>query len=131
MQISDSVPEIMIVDDDPHVREALSDFLGDQGFRVRDAVNGADALQQLGRLTSSHHLPVLLILDLAMPVMDGYQLLQQIVSDEQLTGVPILVLSATINRDGLPDSIVRLRKPIESDALVSAMRSILGGSYPS
>jgi CheY-like chemotaxis protein len=120
----------MIVDDDPQVREALTDFLGDQGFRVRDAENGADALEQLGRLMTAHDLPALLILDLAMPVMDGYQLLEQLRDDRTLLPMPVLVLSATINRDVLPEHITPLRKPIESHALLSAIRGILRGRYP-
>jgi len=130
MQISSSAPEIMVVDDDSHVREALTDFLGEEGFRVRDAVNGADALEQLGRLRALRDLPALLILDLAMPVMDGYQLLEQIQEDGQLSPIPILVLSATINREGLPESVTTLRKPIESQVLVATIRGILGDRYP-
>jgi len=121
----------MVVDDDPHVREALTDFLGDEGFRVRDAVDGADALEQLRRLRTLRDLPALLILDLAMPVMDGYQLLEQIEEDHQLSPIPILVLSATINREDLPERITPLRKPIESQVLVATIRGILGGRYPS
>jgi chemosensory pili system protein ChpA (sensor histidine kinase/response regulator) len=121
----------MVVDDDPHVLEALSDFLGDEGFRVRDAVNGADALEQLGRLRALRDLPALLILDLAMPIMDGYQLLEEIQEDHQLSPIPILVLSATINREDLPEYIASLRKPIDSQVLVATIRDILGGRYPS
>jgi CheY-like chemotaxis protein len=131
VQISSSAPEIMVVDDDPHVLEALSDFLGDEGFRVRDAVNGADALEQLGRLRALRDLPALLILDLAMPIMDGYQLLEEIQEDHQLSPIPILVLSATINREDLPEYIASLRKPIDSQVLVATIRDILGGRYPS
>src|SRR5205807_1009427 len=100
--------EIMVIDDDLHVREALTDFLGDEGFRVRDAVDGADALEQLARLRTLRDLPALLILDLAMPVMDGYQLLAQIQKDRQLSPIPIVVLSATIDREGLPEHITPL-----------------------
>jgi CheY-like chemotaxis protein len=118
----------MVVDDDPSVREALTDFLGDEGFRVRDAVNGADALQQL---TSSRELPELLILDLAMPVMSGYELLRQIRADEHWAPVPVLVVSGTLDEDALPPEIACLRKPIDSGALVGAIRGILHERYPS
>ncbi len=131
IQAMASAPEIMIVDDDPQVREALADFLGDQGFRVRDAVNGADALKQLRCLKALHALPALLILDLAMPVMDGYQLMEKIQDDNTLSPMPILVLSATINREILPEYVTPLRKPVESHALVFAIRGILRGRYPS
>lgn len=122
-----AAPEIMVVDDDPHVREALTDFLGDEGFRVRDAVNGADALAQLA---SGRQRPALLILDLAMPVMDGYEFLQQLEAETDGSAFPIVILSANIDRDGLPARIVQLRKPIDSQALVGAIRSILGPVYP-
>jgi CheY-like chemotaxis protein len=131
MQISSCAPEIMVVDDDPQVREALTDFLGDEGFRVRDAADGADALEQLERLRTLRDLPALLILDLAMPVMDGYELLEQIQEDRQLSPIPIVVLSATIDREGLPEHITPLRKPIDSQVLIASIRGILGGRYPS
>jgi len=118
----------MVVDDDPSVREALTDFLSDEGFRVRDAVNGADALQQLA---SARELPALVILDLAMPVMSGYELLREIKAEEHGSSVPVLVLSGTLDEDALPAEIAHLRKPIDSVALVGAIRGILRGRYPS
>ncbi|HEX3693938.1 MAG TPA: response regulator [Polyangia bacterium] len=120
-------PEIMIVDDDPHVREALTDFLADEGFRVRDAENGADALEQLA---SKGEQPALVILDLAMPVMDGYQFLYQLQAAEAAAAVPVVILSASIDQNWLPEHIVKLRKPIESHLLVKTIRGILGTRYP-
>ncbi|HEY2903689.1 MAG TPA: response regulator [Polyangia bacterium] len=120
-------PEILVVDDDPHVREALADFLIDEGFRVRDAENGADALEQLA---AHREQPSLVILDLAMPVMDGYLFLQQLQADQTAASVPVVILSASIDQGGLPDYIVQLRKPIESQALVKTIRGILGARYP-
>lgn len=118
----------MVVDDDPSVREALTDFLSDEGFRVRDAVNGADALQQLA---SAREMPALMILDLSMPVMNGYEVLQQIMADEHTAPLPILVISGTLDEDVLPSEIASLPKPIDSGALVGAIRGILHERYPS
>jgi len=126
-----AAPEIMIVDDDPHVREALTDFLGDEGFRVRDAVNGADALAQLA---VSRARPALMILDLAMPVMDGFELLRQLSADDKgAAPFPILIFSATLigdNGEGFPDHIIKLRKPTDVQSLIGAIRGILGTEYP-
>jgi CheY-like chemotaxis protein len=118
----------MVVDDDPSVREALTDFLSDEGFRVRDAVNGADALQQLASL---REVPALMILDLSMPVMTGYELLRQIKCDEHWSPFPVLVLSGTLDEGTLPRDIAQLRKPIDSVALVAMIRGILQERYPS
>ncbi|HVR63653.1 MAG TPA: response regulator [Polyangia bacterium] len=123
-----SAPAIMVVDDDPSVREALTDFLSDEGFRVRDAVNGADALAQLA---SSREVPALMILDLSMPVMTGYELLRQIKGDEHWSPFPVLVLSGTLDEGTLPCDIAQLRKPIDSVALVAMIRGILQERYPS
>ena len=118
----------MVVDDDPSVREALTDFLSDEGFRVRDAVNGAHALDQLA---SSPEVPVLMILDLSMPVMTGYELLRQMKADKAWAPLPVLVLSGTLDEEILPGDIAHLRKPVDSDALVDAIRGILHERYPS
>lgn len=114
--------EILVIDDDPSVREALFDFLTDEGFRVGIAVNGADGL---ALLRSGAPLPALILLDLAMPVMDGHQFLRSLQADPRLADVPVMVLSATISDGSLPADIRQLRKPIESQALLTAIRTML------
>lgn len=116
----------MVVDDDPSVREALTDILSDEGFRVRDAVNGADALRQLA---AARELPALLITDLAMPVMNGYELVRKFHADRHWAPVPVLVLSASADEGGLPGPVTHMSKPVESDTLVDVVRGLLRGTH--
>jgi CheY-like chemotaxis protein len=119
---SRTAKEILVVDDDPMVREALFDLLTDEGFLVSLAVNGADAL---ARLRAGPVAPALIVLDLAMPVMDGYGFLDCLHSDQSLAGIPVLVFSATVSDDRLPDGIRSMRKPMESQLLLATIRAAL------
>ena len=124
MSASNSVVpvQILLVDDDPAVREAVSEFLTDEGFTVRTAINGADALAELA---PPHERPALILLDLAMPVMNGHELLRRITIDPRLAPLPVLVLSATIDDVDARPGVWLLRKPLESAALVRAIRVAL------
>ena len=113
---------ILVVDDDLAVRESLSDFLTDEGYAVRTAVDGADALAQLA---PPHDKPALVLLDMAMPVMSGSEVLRRMADDPRLADIPVLVVSAT-TQGLLPRSGVKiLPKPVESEALMRAVRSSL------
>jgi CheY-like chemotaxis protein len=88
---ADSKGEILIVDDDLGIREALSALLESEGYCVRCAENGAVALA----LVRQDHKPDLMLLDLMMPVMSGFELLELLEEgDPDLQAVPIFVVSA-------------------------------------
>lgn len=83
--------EILVVDDDRGIREALATLLEDEGYHVRCAENGAVALD----LVRQEHKPDLMLLDLMMPVMSGFELLELLEDgDPDLGAVPIFVVSA-------------------------------------
>lgn len=82
---------ILLVEDDPELREAMVDVLAAQGFRMLEACNGQEALDLL---RARHLRPTLILLDLAMPVMDGPQFLQERSGDPDLARVPVVVLTA-------------------------------------
>jgi CheY-like chemotaxis protein len=113
------VNKILIVDDDEDIREAVRNSLEQQGFYVACASNGHEALQML-RAESA---PCLVLLDLLMPVMSGWQFRAIQVADPVLRQFPVVVMTATssledaaIAADGL------LRKPIRFDTLVETVR---------
>ncbi|MGE3262977.1 MAG: response regulator [Bacteriovoracia bacterium] len=115
------VPEakkILLVEDDIEIRECLTEFLRDEGYTVDAAENGSAALKHL-RTTSS--LPSLILLDLMMPIMDGFQFREHQMKDADLAAIPTAMLSAHGQvRDkaaalGLAEI---LRKPIELDDLL-------------
>jgi CheY-like chemotaxis protein len=113
---------VMLVEDDHDVREAIAEALGDAGFTVIEAENGADALT---RLRVAERLPRVILLDLMMPVMDGRQFREVQRGDPRLAGIPIIVLSAHGNaRDRASEMGIAefLPKPIRLDVLLQAVR---------
>ncbi|MEP6654684.1 MAG: response regulator [Myxococcales bacterium] len=114
---------ILVVDDDFDIREALCEILTSEGYRVVDAANGADALSRL----HAEDAPDLVLLDLRMPVMDGYEFLKRRDADSSLKEIPVIVVSATDViaaaelRATHPD-IHSLRKPINLGLLFDLIR---------
>jgi CheY-like chemotaxis protein len=81
---------ILVVDDDPDIREALQDALEDEGYSVLLAANGAEALTAL----ASRAPPSLILLDLMMPVMDGFTFRAKQLEDPRFASVPVVIVSA-------------------------------------
>ena len=80
---------ILIVDDDPGLRSMLETVLLEEGYQVETARNGREALDRLNQFV-----PALILLDLMMPVMDGWQFLLEMQKLPQAATLPIIVLSA-------------------------------------
>jgi CheY-like chemotaxis protein len=83
--------QVLVVEDDPDIRQSLIDALEDHGYGVLSAVNGQDALE---KLASADPRPCLILLDMMMPVMDGREFRQEQLRDPELAKVPVVVLSA-------------------------------------
>jgi CheY-like chemotaxis protein len=114
---------ILVVDDDPDILEALSDILVAEGFAVRRARNGQEAL---ARFTPSP--PDLILLDLMMPVMDGFEFSQQMRKRPDWAKVPIVVLSADRNVSSKArevGAVSHLAKPFELKELLNLVRRSL------
>lgn len=82
---------MLVIDDEPGVRAALSGFLEKAGYQVASAPNGEAGLRQLQR----GPLPDLIVLDLMMPVMTGFEVLKQMQLQPGWTSIPVIVLTAT------------------------------------
>jgi len=80
---------ILVVDDDDDFRETLCEVLREAGYPVQQAENGEVALQRV-----QEELPGILLLDLKMPVLDGWGVMERMRKDPRSAGVPILILSA-------------------------------------
>lgn len=107
---------ILIVEDDGAVRGPLCELLEDEGYAVVEAADGAEALAALGAMPR----PALIILDLMMPGMNGWELYQQLQGDPQLASIPIVVLSAVAafqQRRGKLDVAAVLPKPVNLSRL--------------
>jgi CheY-like chemotaxis protein len=82
---------VLVVEDDSDIRTSLMDALGDHGFVPMGAANGRDALAKLGEPVDHW---CLIILDLMMPVMDGWSFREQQLRDPVLAEIPVVVISA-------------------------------------
>jgi CheY-like chemotaxis protein len=112
---------VLIVDDDPGVRGLLVDLLEDEGYQVASAANGEEALALLRSGTAR---PCVILLDLMMPVMNGWQFRGEQQSDPALASIPTLVLSAGENLARTAttlDAQAFFSKPIDLDALLQTV----------
>ena len=85
---------ILVVDDDPDIRHSLTEILVDEGYDALTAGNGREALSMI----RANHLPSLIVLDLTMPIMDGYEFLIEQRRDDALAGIPVVVVTADIKK---------------------------------
>ncbi|HWN56983.1 MAG TPA: response regulator [Methylomirabilota bacterium] len=107
---------ILIVEDDPDALEALGDLLESHGYAVASAHHGAEALELLGRSP----LPNLIVLDLLMPTMDGWEFRRRQKLDPRIAKIPVVVVSASSAAKPIDaDSI--LRKPVDIDRLLETV----------
>jgi CheY-like chemotaxis protein len=115
--------EILIVEDDPAIRQALYDVLESEGYRVAAATDGQDALNYL-HSTQPH--PQLILLDLLMPIMDGYAFRTVQLQEADLADIPVVVLSAqslSMDTSLTIKAGFYLRKPIGIDQLLTIVDS--------
>jgi CheY-like chemotaxis protein len=115
---------LLIVEDDHDIRDAISEFLSESGFDVKSAENGARALE----LLRAGYRPALILLDLMMPVMDGFAFREEQRKDPEIAGIPVVVMSADGNisqkqsRIGAADY---LKKPLDIYELVKTLNKQL------
>lgn len=107
--------QILIVDDDAGSRNALAKLLQDEGFRVVAVDSGAAAMESLRRPP----LPRLIVLDLMMPAMDGWDFRHEQKRDAELARIPVIAVSAA---GKLPDADASFRKPLDFDEFLVAVK---------
>jgi CheY-like chemotaxis protein len=114
---------VLVVDDDPDILEALSEILEAEGFEIRRARNGKEALERLEPAP-----PSLILLDLMMPVMDGWEFAQRMRQKPAVAAIPIIVLSADRNVGSKAadiGAVGHLAKPFELNDLLDMVRRSL------
>lgn len=116
-------PSILVVDDDPDILEALSEILESEGFGIRQARNGLEALDLVANLA-----PNLILLDLMMPVMDGWEFAERMRGRPEWARIPVIVLSADRNigtKARELGALGYLAKPFELNELLSMVQTSL------
>jgi len=123
---------IMVVDDEPEIVTLLRFVLEADGHAVGAAVNGLDALEKLGVEPAAPALPLpdLIVLDIMMPVMDGYQLNMRLQKEPRTQSIPILVLTAKGQKmrdlfEMAPNVAAYVQKPFDPKMLRELISGIL------
>ena len=120
----DVAARICFVDDDEAARDLIGRFLGGEGYRVLTATDGEEGL----RLAREQR-PDLITLDVMMPHVDGWSVLQQLKDDPELAAIPVILLTMTDERNlGFAlGASEYLTKPIDRDQLAEVLRKYEGG----
>ena len=116
--------KILIVDDEVHLARILQFTLEHAGFDVRTAYDGQEALEQARK-----ERPDLVILDLMLPIIDGYKVCNILKGDEEFENVPIIILSARdLSREDLEEPInadLYMEKPFNTGTLIEKITELL------
>jgi CheY-like chemotaxis protein len=111
---------ILLVEDDLDIRELLAESLEGEGFNVVTAKNGLDAIQVIRSMMLP---PSIILLDLMMPLMDGYGFLEHRNRDARLASIPVAILTAGhgVDRSRLGNGAVIIPKPIDLPRLIGVL----------
>jgi CheY-like chemotaxis protein len=120
MNSTESQCPVLIVEDDEDLRDMMAQMLTIEGFAAATVANGREALDYLHGTTRPH----VILLDLMMPVMDGWEFRRRQQADPELAPVPVIVLSALDQARAAPvDATAFLKKPLDFDRLLELVRS--------
>ena len=123
----EAMPLVLIVDDDPGVLRLVLLLLETSGYETMTATNGAEALDQM-----RHQLPCLVLLDMNMPVMDGFEFRRQQLGDPVLASVPVVCLTGHYEPEqvGMQLGVTCLSKPLHFPHIVDAVDRRCGPGRP-
>lgn len=120
-----SSPQILLVEDDRDIIETFKELLEGEGYSVECAYSGKQALEflQKGRL------PKLIMLDLMMPIMDGFAFRREQRKDPKIANIPVVIMSADGNIEAKLAQIEAegyLRKPADIESILSTVQAFVG-----
>src|SRR5688572_22529593 len=127
MKLRGGAKDILVVEDDECIRETLAELLTEEGYRVVEASNGKEALTKLQRTER----PCLILLDLMMPVMNGWAFRAAQRADPALASIPVVVLTGVADGQreaSALDAAQCLLKPFEFDPLLEVVKTHCGNS---
>lgn len=119
---------VLLVEDDRDLRGALADLLRLEGMEVAEAENGLVALLHLRQATPA---PDLILLDLAMPIMSGWEFRDAQLREPTLAAVPVVLLSSRSAVDGVPAAAVLVKPCRPEELLETIVRVVRGARCPS
>jgi CheY-like chemotaxis protein len=119
------MPPVLLVDDDAAVRRTIARFLTFEGFVVVEACNGQEALTYLRTGAGAS----VIVLDLRMPVMDGWAFRREQRLDPQLENIPVVIMSGA-DADRFPelDAAAAFEKPVKMAQVAGAVRKLAGAT---
>jgi CheY-like chemotaxis protein len=112
---------VLVVDDEADIRLGLADLFADEGYFVAVAGNGAEGLD-----CARAHRPHLIVLDLMMPVMDGFEFLRHKQQDVDIASIPVIIVTA--RRQVSIGGCEVVYKPFQIDVLLTAAQRCLAGA---
>jgi len=116
----------MVIEDDVDVRDALVEVLSDNGYTTIQASNGQEAIELL---RSALPMPTLILLDVMMPVMDGWEFRNAQRADASIAEIPVVVLTAHANAQRTAEQMAAagfLKKPVTLEALLETIDKFCG-----
>ncbi len=119
-----AIADVLVVDDEPDLRATTVRILADAGYSVVACSNGREALNYLA--SCGDRMPAVIVLDLMMPIMDGWQFCAEQRMDPRLTDIPVVVVSAVLDTAAAPPATranAYLEKPIDPTELLEAVRT--------
>jgi CheY-like chemotaxis protein len=135
-------PRVLLVDDYPDAREMYSEYLQFSGFDVVEAANGIEALQSALERT-----PDIILMDLSLPVMDGWEATRRLKADDRTASIPVVALTghalagisegakragcdAFVTKPCLPEDLVKeIRKVLEQSSSATTKKGRRSGKY--
>ncbi len=117
---------MLVVDDDPDIREMLGFVLETAGYSVYLAENGKEALELLLRVEPP---PGLILLDLMMPIMSGHEMLLALKASSSLAAIPVSIVTAS-GAPMPPGASGLLKKPVQIDVLLAVVARTCGAIRP-
>jgi CheY-like chemotaxis protein len=116
---------LLVVEDDPDVRESLDELLESHGYRVACAANGNEALELLDR----GERPAAILLDLMMPETDGFEFRKRQLERPDIRNIPVVVCTAdaaATRRSAEMGDVRWVRKPFDIDELMGVVKALAG-----
>jgi CheY-like chemotaxis protein len=108
---------ILVVEDDEAIRDSLREALESDGYQVFTAEDGKLGLEMLDNMPR----PCLILLDLMMPVMNGWQFLEKMKEDTSLATIPVVAVTASGERGKTAPADMLIKKPVDLDTLLSVI----------